>query len=321
MPRRKGNGEGSVYQRKDGRYEAAAWVLSTRGTRKRLRIYASTRGEAQVSLRAALAQSDRGVPVPLHAWTVGEFLQHWLEDVVRINRRPRTYELYESTIRLHLLPGLGKHSLTRLSVSQVQSFLNAQSDAGKSVRTLHLIRGVLRAALARAVREELLSRNVARLVELPTWQRADIRPWSADEAVQFLQATHDAALHPVYLLLLTYGLRRGEVLGVRWEDVDVAQGQLHIRQQVQRYEGKLHVGPVKTNAGRRDLPLVPMVAEALARRRAALDVVAPGALVFTSRTGQPIEPGNLVRTFKLACVHHGYPQSPFTTCGTLRRPS
>jgi integrase len=113
----------------------------------------------------------------------------------------------------------------------------------------HVLRGasrqVLSAALTRAVREEVISRNVARLVELPTWEPGAVRPWSADEAMAFLAARPDP-LYPAFVLLLVYGMRCGEVLGLRWQDIDLDAGTFRIRQQIQRIQGELRIGPVKT---------------------------------------------------------------------------
>ena len=128
-------------------------------------------------------------------------------------------------------------------------FLNQRLEEGDSVRKVQIMRTVLSAALTRAVREELIVRNVARLAELPQCERGTIRPWSADEAKQFLAAAKPDPLYPAFVLLLLYGLRRGEVLGLCWSDIDLDAGTLHVRQQLQRIRGELHLGPVKTHAG------------------------------------------------------------------------
>jgi integrase len=177
-----------------------------------------------------------------------------LEHVVTLNRRPATYRLYEMTVRLYLKPGLGTSPLTRLSSSRVQAYFTGQLAAGRSVRTVQVMRTVLSSALSRAMREELISRNVARLVELPSWERQPITPWTAAEARAFLDAAKDDPLYPAFVLLLVYGLRLGEVLGLRWHDLDEADNEVRVRQQVQRVRGELRLYPVKTAAGRRDLP-------------------------------------------------------------------
>lgn len=301
MAGRRANGEGTIYRRKDGRYEAAAYFLTASGTRKRVRVYGKTRTNVHEKLIEVTARAFQGVRLPDRAWKLGDYLDYWLEQVVRPNRRLSTYERYELAVRLYLKPGLGRHPLTRISVATVQTFLNQHLSAGHSVRNVQIMREVLSSALTRAYREELITKNVARLVELPTWERRDIKPWTADEAKQFLTAAQGDPLYPAFVLLVLYGLRRGEVLGLRWCDVDLESHVLYIRQQVQRVGGELHQGPVKTRAGRRDLPLLGMVQAALAVQPQAC--VREG-LVFTTRSGQPIEPRNFVRSFQRICTRH-----------------
>ncbi|MFI5062805.1 MAG: site-specific integrase [Streptosporangiales bacterium] len=111
------------------------------------------------------------------------------------------------------------------------------------------------------MREELVVRNVARLVELPEWRRSTIRPWSAAEARQFLTAAKPDPLYSAFVVLIFYGLRRGEALGLRWDDIGTDT--IHIRQQLQRIRGELLLAPLKTHAGKRDLPLLDVVRQAL----------------------------------------------------------
>src|SRR5262249_35066719 len=148
-------------------------------------------------------------------------------------------------------------------------------------------------------------RNVARLVELPAWEPSVVVPWSPSEALAFLQAAIDDPLYPAFVLLLLYGMRRGEVLGLRWQDINLEAQIIHGRQQSHRSQGQLRVGPVKTRAGSRDLPLLGLARRALAARKKQQEADqmklgsawANTGLVFTTRTGRPIEPRNLVRSF------------------------
>jgi integrase len=219
-------------------------------------------------------------------------------------------QLYEINIRLYLIPGLGTRRLNRLSVAAVRMFFNQRLEKGDSVRKVQTMRTVLSAALTRAVCEELIPRNVARLVELPQWQRATIRPWVADEAKQFLGAARPDLLYAAFVLLILYGLRRGESLGLRWTDIDFEAGTIQIRQQLQRIQGQLILGPVKTRAGQRDMPLLDLVREALAGQsaqqaahRSGMGSAWPATdLVFTTRTGRPVEPRNLVRSVRRICA-------------------
>ena len=319
--RRRVNGEGTVYKRGDGYWVGAYDVPTSSGARKRLVVY----GKTQVVVRDKLGKAQQdvrsGIPVPDKVWKLGPYLEYWLENFVKRNRRPATYNLYEMIVRLYLVPGLGSRKLTSLTVPMVQEFLNRRLQKGDSVRKVQVMRTVLSAALTRAVREELVARNVARLVELPQWQRGTIRPWSASEARAFLAAAKPDPLYAAFVLLILYGLRRGEVLGLRWDDIDFDGGSIHIRQQLQRVRGELFLAPVKTHAGQRGLPLLDTAAQALklqAERQAAYRIDMGSAwpetgLVFTTRTGRPVEPRNFVRSFRRICddnkirlikVHH-----------------
>ncbi|HEY2508909.1 MAG TPA: hypothetical protein VGI58_20520 [Streptosporangiaceae bacterium] len=304
------NGEGTISgPRKDGRYVGAFYASTTAGTRKRIYVYGRTREEVHGKLVDEQAKASRGVPVPAQSWKLGPYLDYWLEQVIKPNRRPATYALYEMVARRHLIPGLGKYPLRRLSVPIVQTFLNGQLRAGRSVRLVQVMRQVLSAALGRPVREELITRNVARLVELPGWAPKTVQPWSPAEALPFLTEAAGDNLYPAFALLLLYGMRRGEMLGLPWHDIDLDRGPLHVRQQLQRVSGELHIGPVKTRAGARDLPLLGLASAALTARRTDQDVDRSRlgsawpdtGLVFTTRTGRPIEPRNLVRSFARIC--------------------
>jgi integrase len=141
---------------------------------------------------------------------------------------------------------------------------------------------------------------------LPESRRGTIRPWTAAEARQFLAAAKDDPLYAAFVLLIFYGLRRGEALGLRWDDIDFDAGTIQIRQQLRRIGGQLLMSPVKTRAGERELPLLDVARQALklqAERQAAYRTEMGSAwpaisLVFTTRTGRPVEPRNLVRSFR-----------------------
>jgi integrase len=302
MAHRRVNGEGTIYRRKDGRYEAATYVLTASGGRKRVRIYARTRAEANEKLVASQRQAHQGIPVSDVAHRLDEYLDYWLEHVVRSSRRPSTYENYAWAVTRFLKPGLGTHRLEKLSVATVQKWLDKQFGEGMSAHRIRLLRTVLSAALTRAQREELVQRNVARLVELPRYRAKERNPWSADEAKRFLAVAVDHELYPAFLLLMLYGLRRGEVLGLRWSDVDFDRGLLHIRNQLQRRTGGFLQGPVKTRAGERDLPLLGPVREALLSQQGLCAAISPGlppdGLVFITVLGQPRDPDSFRVSFQ-----------------------
>lgn len=309
MSRRNNNGQGTIYRRKDGRWQGQVYLPTVSGIRKRVSFYGRTRADVHAQLVAHQAKAQQGRLLPDRSWPLADYLDYWLTDVVRINRRPKTYESYEAAVRLYLKPNLGRISLQRLTVAQLQTYLNQVLARGGTVRTVHLVRMVLSAALTRAMREQLIDRNIARLVELPTWRRKDFAPWTAEQIQTFLTAAESDPLYVAFLLVALYGLRRGEVLGLRWSDIDFGAMQLHIRQQVQAVKGGLLIGDVKTEAGRRDLPLLPVAAHMLDAAAALRSEQPETDLIFTTRTGSPINPHNFLRSFNRIRVACGLPHS------------
>lgn len=281
-------------------------MLTSDNTVKRVRRYGHTREEVHKKLIGLQDRSARGVPVANKSWKVGDYLEYWLAEVVRPSKSWNTYKKYEQTVRLYLKPGLGNQPLERLRVARVQAFLNGRVQCGDSVAKVHVMRTTLSACLTRAMHEELITINVARLATLPPDRPQRNRPWSADEARRFLDSACNDPLYPAFVLLLVYGLRRGEVLGFRWEDVDLEENQLRVDGQLQRRDGQLVRTRVKTEAGQRTLPLLPIARDGLvelagwqaeARERAGHGWLGTG-YVFTTRSGRPVEPRNLARSFE-----------------------
>ncbi len=172
MAKRRGKGEGSITRLSDGRWQAR--VSLPNGRRKA--FYGRTRLEVAERLKRALAAQQQGLPLVRERQTVGQFLTHWLEDVARPSVRPRTYASYAQLLRLHLLPGLGRVPLAKLSPQHVQSFLNSKLAAGLSARTVQYLHAILRRALGQAERWGLVARNVARLVTPPKAERPEVQP-------------------------------------------------------------------------------------------------------------------------------------------------
>lgn len=314
MARTRANGEGSIYKRADGRYEGAVTLPTTSGTRKRIRFCTKTRQEAHAKLTQLIEDARRGRLPAADAMTVAEYLDYWLKHE---KRRSLTWKRHESVVRLHLKPGLGRYKVDDLTVRLVQGFLDGLLDEGKTIPTIYQVRKVLSAALTYAMRQEMIHRNVARLVEMPRYKAREASHWTAEETTRFLAAARDDPHYAAFLLLALYGLRRGEVLGIRWCDVDVVHGVLRIRQQVQRINGVLQQVELKTDSSERDEPLLEAAREVLLeqqkQQRAARDMAGDawhGAgddqeLVFTTGSGRPLESHNLARSFMRICKKEG----------------
>lgn len=190
---------------------AGVWVPKTRNAGD---------SERNLTLRAL----DTGTYAESRGRRLGEFLDQWLEEVVRPSVRPWTYVAYEVHVRLHIKPVLGSIKLEDLTPMHVQRWMNRKSADGLSPKSVRYMRGTLRAALNQAVRWELVSRNVATMVEPPRSKRYVIHPLSSDEARQFLAAIRGDRLEALYTVALALGLRQGEALGLRWQDLDLDEG-------------------------------------------------------------------------------------------------
>ena len=301
---RRRRGDGSVTKRKDGRFEAAAYVHTQTGI-KRVRRYAATRPEAEALLVELRNNNNSGLLTNSREQKLGDYLDYWLT-VVKSTLRPTTYIGYEVIVRIYLKPGLGNKCLARLRVADVQSHINSQLKAGVSNRTIQKQRLILSSALKRAEHEEIISRNVARLVDIPQYRPKEIVPWSLNQLSIFLDHASSDTLYPVFVLLSIYGLRASEALGLSWHNVDFDNRVIQVRQQLQYYDQAFHYTDLKTQAGRRDLPLLDIVHNVLQNIPRTNSGALP-ELVFKTINGNPIDRRNLLRSFKRISKSAGLP--------------
>ncbi|SDK82380.1 tyrosine-type recombinase/integrase [Streptomyces indicus] len=333
MAKRRPNGGGTITKRKDGRYQGAAYVTNTEGHRVRKFVYGATYDEAAEKLGKLQDQERNGVPVPAKTWSLGEWLAYWLEHIVKPEREHNTYVKYESKIRLYLVPHLGKKPLTKLTPAQIRTFMATLTREKVGASTRFEVLRVLRNALNRAMREELLTRNVALLVDMPTVTKGKAKPWNAREAITFLRTTRAHRLYAACVLVLVLGLRRSEVLGLRWQDIDFEARQFEPVMQVQREKGKgLVLKKLKTDSSQATLPLPEFCARALEERRELQELERKIAgehweqqpdqdLIFSSEHGGMLDPVGFSRSFgrlvKRAGVRRITVRLARHTCGTL----
>jgi integrase len=314
MAKRRGRGDGAVYQRTDGRWEGRVDLGWEDGRRRRKSVYGETQQEVQVKIRTLLADRDKGLPPADDRLTVGAFLDHWLEHTAKPKLRYSSHRGYEQIIRLHLKPKLGKKRLSRLTADHVEEFMNAKIEEGLSPRTVQYCHAVLRHALNTAVRRNLVHRNVAALVSAPTVRREPITPYSIEEAQAFLQGVKGHPLEALFTLTLALGLRQGEVLGLKWDAVDLDDGRLYVRSALQRQKGKgtVEVEP-KSRTSRRALPLPSFVVAVLKdhRKRQTAAQLKAGPADQQKREELGLKPGyGWHETGYVFTTRHGLPLSP-----------
>ncbi len=326
---RRGHHEGSIYKRSDGRW-AATVTLGYEGSKRiRKTFYGETRKEVQEQLTKALSDLQQGLPLPNERLTVGAFLTRWLEESIRPAKRPTTYASYAQIVRLYLQPELGRKMLAKLTAPDVQALINHMLEAGMAPRTVQYTHALLRAALNKAVRWGLIARNVTTLVDAPGPGQQEMRFLSPEEARSFLEAIRGDRLEALYTVALAIGLRPGEALGLRWQDVDLVSGVLRVQVALQRIKGKLELDELKTHRSRRSLALPQFTNRALKAHRAHQEEERQNAgdrweerdLVFCTRLGRPLLQRNVIRSFRRTLKYAGLTHRRFYdlrhTCASL----
>jgi integrase len=368
MAGKRANGEGSIFPYRNI-FAAYAWVITPTGQKTRKYVYGRTREEVYdkwVQLKAKAAK----VPIPTTTPTIAEYLAYWLAEVIKPNREDNTYSHYELMSRLHVVPGVGKKRVDKLTVRETQTWLNKlpgicqccaqEKDAKRkkpkccvigdccenfpSRRVIEAARGTLRAALNNAMREELISRNVAELVTLPKARKKNRRKnsWTVNEARKFLESSRNDndPLYPLWVLILVLALRKGEALGLTWPDGDWRADDedtalIDLEWQLQRVGGHplTHKQVLKADGSTDTLPLPSICITALRIAKQNQDQARKDdwpqecicgerhTFVFTTRNGRPIEPRNINRAFDIRCQRAGVRRITIhdtrRTCGSL----
>jgi integrase len=310
---RNANGEGSVYRRKDGRWGGALYVTEADGRRVRRQVYGRTRKEAETKLVELRSKADAGVPMTPGHLTVEAFLNEWLSQIAAPRVRPNTLAGYAFHIDRYLVPDLGSRRLGKLTARELRLYLDSLKTRGVGIRTIRYVHGTLRAALEDAMREELLAKNVAKLVRPPSAPSPERHPLTPDEIRAFLKAVRDDRLYAMFVVIALLGLRRSEVLGLKWEDVDLVDGMLTVRQGLHRIGGKLQLMPTKTARSRRTVPLPGPVLASLRAHRTEQDLERrqlaerwpDSGFVFTTPIGTPIDPDNCSKIVRAALKQAG----------------
>jgi integrase len=342
--RQRANGEGSIFPYRNG-YAAYVWVTTPDGKRRRKWAYGKTRQDVHGRWLKLHDAARRG-SVATSSPTLASYMSYWLHEVVvPPNYAPLTCATYETLTRLYILPGLGSKRLDKLTMRDVRGWLNKLRDTcqccaqGKDARRAEKQRRccarvpstccrrlasertildawtILCSALTNAVTEELIPKNVASLLHVSKPRTRKVKPWTAEEARQFMESARreQDPLYAAYVLILVMDLRKGEVVGLPWSAVNIDRTELDIGWQLQRVGGQLLHRETKTEASEATLPLPGICATALrirekdqaaAKAAAGADWVQSG-LVFTTRAGTPFEPRNLNRRFETRCTKAG----------------
>jgi integrase len=304
-------GEGTVHLHKPSGLYVAQVSLGTDAAGKRVRktAYGKTEADARAERDRMLREYASGLDVNAAKMSVEEYLNGWIRhlDATIRAKRPRTWRSYADTVRLHIAPMIGARSLLKLSPRDVEAMCAKIAATGRT-RTAQIARVVLRIALNDAIKAGILSRNVASLADAPQHEAKERPVLTLAEAQRVLARPH--RLTALWATALGTGLRLAELLGLRWQDIDLKAATLTIDHQLQRIDGDFLPRDLKTDQSRAVIPLAPFVVEALAAHRRASPGIRSG-LVFRARSGAPYHQSNVRQMWLRHCAKCAVPAVPF----------
>ena len=296
---KRGNGEGTIYRRKNGGWATQYTIYTAKG-RKRKTIYGKTRAEVAGKLAKALSNRESGLTFDAENLKLGEYLECWLRDSVRNTVRYTTFARYEQITRLHIVPALGHTKLKNLTPVHVRGLYREKLESGLAPRTVQYIHTTLHKALKQALADHLIPHNVTEAVKAPRPVKKEIRPLDANQTRTLLRAARGDRLEALYVVAVTAGLREGELLGLKWEDLDLDTGKLAVRRSLS-YTTKEPYFEFPKNGKGRSIKLASCAVEALKCHKSAQDreLLRLGSLwedqdlIFPGRLGQPMRAWSL----------------------------
>lgn len=310
--RRRPKADGAVYRTADG-WRGVVDLGWSGGKRKRKYVRGRTQRDVLVKMRPLVEAARSGSLRSTRSPRLDEWMATYLDEVAASSVRPSTLSRYRQEVRLYISPALGRMTLERIEPQHIARFYREQLRrlSPGSVRRLHAL---LRRSFTVAIRWGLATSNPVTMVDPPPLQQQPVDPLRLDEVRSLLSAAARTPLHARWLIAATLGLRQGEALGLRWDDIDFVRSQIQVRRALQRRsDGALELVAPKTVRSRRTVPLPARTVRTLAEhrrrqdetRRTAGDHWQEYGLVFTTRTGGPISPRNDYRAFQRLLTRAG----------------
>jgi len=314
MAKKRGQNEGSIYKHKNGLWAAQVTIEGKHVTK-----YFKTKREGRDWLKETIVQIDDGLTLEGAQISVEKFLREWLE-AHKLRVRPKTAFQYNQVLEQHVIPYLGKIKLKELRPDHIQSLYSTKLKDGASERTVLIIHSVIHRALEQALKWGLVGRNVADAVTRPRVKKKEMKTLDDNQARSFLSSLKGSRYDAFFWVAISTGLRQGELLGLKWSDVDWRNRCIHVQRQVQRLShGGLGFAPPKSEAGKRTIVLGAAVLEKLREQMAYQDTEKSFAgkdwqefdLIFPSAVGTPYDHRNIYRVFKILLKEAGMPEIRF----------
>ena len=349
---RQPNGASTIYQASDGRWHGRVTVgVKDDGTPDRRHVSRKTRAEVTKVVRELERLRDSGtVRKAGQRWTVETWLTHWVENIAAPSVSENTIDGYRVAVYHHLIPGLGAHRLEKLEPEHLERFYKKMQDTGSAAGTAHQAHRTVRAALNEAIRRRHLTVNPASIAKAPRFEEEEVEPYSVEEVQSLLLEAGRQRNAARWVIALALGLRQGEVLGLKWTDVDLKSGVIRVQRGrlrprydhgcggscgrkpgycPQKINIRRETKDTKSRAGKRPIGLPEELLKLLkehkaeqARERAtARDLWTDNGYVFTSPTGEALNPNtdyhNWKKLLKAAGVRDGRLHDARHTAGTV----
>ena len=322
MAKRKANGEGNIRKRSDGRWEGRYTAGRDPETGKAIykNVLAKTQKDCKEKLKQAIEENSKVDTVKAGQYTVGQWMDVWFENCAKIKVRPSFHKTYRGYIDNHIKPNIGKVPLGKVSSLDLQKLYKKLLSGGRverieaknqpkglSAKTVRNINQVISSAMDFAIDQKLIAANPTDGCALPKLEHREMKTLPAEQLASFLRETKESGVFELYYIELATGLRRGELLGLKWEDIDLEQGIIHVRRQIARIDGKIVEAPLKTKNSYRSVSIGQDAVEILKEQRRKTD----SEYVFPSPTGGPISPDSVLKMLHRVLKRAGLPEIRF----------
>ena len=322
MAKRRSNGEGNIRKRKDGRWEGRYTAGRDPATGKQIfkNVLGKTQAEVKEKLQKALAQAGKIDFTKTGKYTIGAWMEVWFENVAKIKVRASSHQSYRGYIDNHIMPNIGSIPLEKLTTMDLQKFYrklltkgrverkeSEKQPKGLSAKTVRNINQVISSAMDFAVAQKIIPENPCKAVALPKAEHKEMQTIPAEQLQAFLQEAKATGVYEMYYIELATGLRRGELLGLKWTDIDWKNGIIKVRRQVARVDGQIVEAPLKTKNSYRAVTISQQAIEVLKQQKEKTN----DQYVFPSPNGGPISPDSVNNMLKRVLARAGIPKVRF----------
>ncbi len=323
MAKRRANGEGNIRKRSDGRWEGRYTAGRDPETGKTVykNVLGKTQTEVKAKLKKAIQENTEVDTLKAAQYTVGQWMDVWFENYAKIKVRPTSHQTYRGYIDNHIKPNIGKIPLSKLTTLELQKLYKKLLSRGRvnrieakgqpkglSPKTVRNIHQVISSAMDFARAQKLIVVNPTDGCALPKLEHREMKTLPVEQLTSFLREAKESGVFEMYYIELATGLRRGELLGLKWEDLDLEQGTLRVQRQVSRINGKVMEAPLKTKNSYRTISLGADAVEILKEQRKKCG---NGDYVFPSPTGGPISPDSVIQMLHRVLKRAGLPKVRF----------